>query len=187
MNTNEWLQSYFDRYSTALFKSDVRPQIRAFRGLATEVQRNDAKLLFAGNGASAAIASHVSVDFTKQGGIRAMNFNEADLITCFSNDFGYEHWIAKAVEFYAKPKDAVVLISCSGRSPNVVKAAETARVKGLTVVTFTGFAEDNPLKTRGQINFWVDSRVYNIIECVHMIWLTTVIDLIIGKAEYGVS
>ena len=187
MNTDEWLQSYFDRYRIALFESDVRPQIEAFRDAAIEVQRNDSKILFAGNGASAAIASHVSTDFTKQARIRAVNFNEAGLITCFSNDFGYEQWIAKAVEFYAQPKDAVVLISCSGRSPNVVKAAETARAKGLTVITFTGFAGDNPLKTLGQINFWVDSRAYNIIECVHMIWITTVIDLLIGEAEYGVS
>lgn len=144
-------------------------------------------MFFAGNGASAAIASHAAVDFTKQAGVRASTFNEADLITCFANDYGYDRWMAKAVEFYAKPGDAIVLISCSGKSPSVVNAADAAKTMGHKVVTFTGFAADNPLKMRGDVNFWLDSRAYNIIECVHMIWITTVVDLIIGKAEYTVS
>ena len=46
------------------------------------------KLIIAGNGGSAAMASHVAVDFTKAAGIRAINFNEADLLTCFANDYG---------------------------------------------------------------------------------------------------
>ncbi|MCP5047849.1 MAG: phosphoheptose isomerase, partial [bacterium] len=80
-----------------------------------------------------------------------------------------------------------VLISSSGNSENVVNAATYARSVGNTIITFTGFNEDNPLKSLGDINFWLDSKAYNIIECTHMIWLTTVIDLIIGKAEYAVD
>lgn len=67
------------------------------------------------------------------------------------------------------------------------QAAEYAKSVGVPVITFTGFAEDNPLKSAGTLNFWVNSRAYNHIECVHMIWLTAVVDLIIGKAEYRVS
>ena len=72
------------------------------------------KAIIAGNGGSAAMASHVAVDFTKQGGIRTINFNEADLITCFSNDYGYERWIEKAISFYADKDDVLILISSSG-------------------------------------------------------------------------
>ena len=53
------------------------------------VSQKGNKLIIAGNGGSAAIASHVSIDFTKAAGVRAINFNEADLLTCFSNDYGY--------------------------------------------------------------------------------------------------
>ena len=53
-----------------------------------------------GNGGSSSIASHVSVDFTKNAKIRSVNFNEADLITCFSNDYGYERWIEKSFRKY---------------------------------------------------------------------------------------
>jgi D-sedoheptulose 7-phosphate isomerase len=187
MNTGQWLRDYFDVYQTQAFSPELFPDLEAFRDMALSVREQKAKFLFQGNGASAAIASHASVDFTKQGGVRAVNFNEADLITCFANDYGYENWIAKAIEFYADPKDVVVLISCSGRSPSVVNAAHYAKEAGHTLVTLTGHKSDNPLRAQGDLNFWVDSKAYNIVECIHMIWLTTVIDLVIGKAEYAVS
>ena len=54
-----------------------------------ETHQSGKKIIVVGNGGSAAMASHVAVDFTKAAGIRAINFNEADLITCFANDYGY--------------------------------------------------------------------------------------------------
>ena len=69
-----------------------------------------------GNGGSAAIASHFSVDLTKNSKIRCVNFNESSLLTCFSNDYGYENWIKKVLEFYANPKDLIILISASKQS-----------------------------------------------------------------------
>ena len=131
------------------------------------------------------MASHVAVDFTKQGGVRSVNFNEADLITCFANDYGYEHWVEKAVEFYGDEGDMVILISSSGNSKNMVNAAQTAKKLGLDVITFTGFNPDNALKKEGIINIWLDSKAYNIVENTHQIWLLTVCDLMIGKAEYS--
>ena len=137
-----------------------------------------------GNGGSAAMASHVAVDFSKNAKIRMVNFNEADLITCLANDYGYEHWMAKAVEIYGDTDDAVILISSSGSSANVVNAAKTSKERGHKVITFTGFDENNPLKSSGDLNFWVDSRAYNIVEMVHHIWLLAVCDSVIGVAEY---
>jgi D-sedoheptulose 7-phosphate isomerase len=69
----------------------------------------------------------------------------------------------------------------------MVLAADYARAQGYTVVTFTGFVADNPLKMRGNLNFWVDSRAYNIVEMTHQIWLLAVCDLLIGHAEYPAS
>ncbi len=143
--------------------------------------------MLAGNGASASIASHLATDFSKQGGVRAMAFNDANLITALGNDCGYENWIAKALDFYADKGDVLILISTSGKSPNVVKAAHHAKELGLYVAAFTGFAQDNPFGAASDINFWVDSRSYNIVECTHMIWLTAAVDLLIGASEYCVS
>jgi len=141
------------------------------------------KIIIAGNGASAAIASHVAVDLTKASGVRAVNFNEADLITCFANDYGYEHWIEKALDFYADAKDVVILISSSGQSANIVNAALRAKAMGLAVITLSGFREGNSLKKLGDINLWVNSSEYNIVETVHQAWLLAIVDGI--AAEKG--
>lgn len=187
MDDKEWLAEYFERYRKVLFGVDVRAQLVQLRDLIKTAQSHGKKVIMAGNGGSAAIASHCAVDFTKSATIRCINFNEADLITCLANDYGYAHWLAKALEFYADEGDVVILISSSGKSANMVQAAEYANRRGLKVVTFTGFSANNPLKALGQINFWVDGQAYNVIEMTHQIWLLAVCDLIIGKAEYPVS
>ena len=143
------------------------------------------KVIVVGNGGSAAIASHISVDLTKNAGIRSINFNEADLITCFANDFGFENWVAKAVEFYGDEGDVLVAISSSGRSENILNGVKAARAKRFSsLITLSGFEPDNPLRQLGDINLWIDSKSYNFVETVHQLWLLLVVDLIIGKTEY---
>ena len=138
-----------------------------------------------GNGGSAAIASHVSVDLTKNANIRCTNYNEADLITCFANDYGYERWIEKAVDFYADQNDVLILISSSGKSKNMINACKSAKNKKISkIITFTGHDKNNPLSKLGDINFWINSKAYNFVENTHQIWLLTICDLIIGKREY---
>jgi D-sedoheptulose 7-phosphate isomerase len=182
----EFYNDYYEKYSRLIYTDEVVPLLKSFQELAQGV-KGKGKIIFAGNGASASIASHGAVDFTKQAGIRGITFNEANLITCLSNDFGYENWMAEGINFYANKSDIVVLISVSGESLSVVNAAKKAKELGLKVVTFSGRDEFNSLKVLGDINFWVESHAYNIVECIHMIWLTSVIDAVIGKAEYEVS
>lgn len=185
--SNSFYKSYYDEYHRLILSDNVQEKFEQFKNLALNIKSNKRKLIFAGNGASASISSHGAVDFTKQAGVRSITFNEVNIITAFSNDYGYDKWVAKALDFYAKVGDAVVLTSVSGESPNVVLAAKKAKEIGLKVVTFTGKSCTNTLKSYGDINFWVDSNAYNIVECLHMMWLTTVVDSVIGKSEYDVS
>jgi D-sedoheptulose 7-phosphate isomerase len=144
------------------------------------------KVVFIGNGGSASIASHVSVDLTKNAKIRSVNFNEADLITCFANDFGHENWMKEALRMYCDNNDVVVLISSSGKSRNIVNAAKWCVKSNLNLITLTGNSSSNPLKkinTKG-INFWINSKAYNHIELAHLFILLSVVDLIIGKNVY---
>jgi len=187
MDEREWLEAYFERYRQAIYGVDVSSDLVRLKEIFLAARRGGRKAILAGNGGSAAIASHCSVDFTKNAGVRCVNFNEADLITCFANDYGYERWLEKALDFYADDGDVVILISSSGQSANMCRAAECAGRRGLTVVTFTGFDETNPLRKLGVLNFWVDSRAYNVVEMTHQIWLLAVCDLIIGSAEYSAS
>jgi len=181
------LTNYLAEYPRLLANPEIPGLITRLKDSIAEARGAGRKLLLAGNGASASIASHLATDFSKQGGVRAMAFNDANLITALGNDCGYENWIAKALDFYADKGDVLILISSSGKSPNVVKAAQRGKELGLYVAAFTGFAKDNPLGAVSDINFWVDSRSYNIIECTHMIWLTAVVDLLIGASEYSVA
>ena len=155
------------------------------KDLFISTSKKKGKILIFGNGGSSAIASHVSVDLTKNARIKAINFNEADLITCFSNDYGYERWIEKAIDFYADYKDIVVLISSSGRSKNMINACKAAKRKRIKVVSFTGHSRNNPLSKKGNLNLWVNSKAYNFVENTHQIWLLAICDLIIGKREYS--
>jgi D-sedoheptulose 7-phosphate isomerase len=181
------LDHYFSEYRRLIAPEGIEEQMHSLKKSIAQVQAEGRKLIFAGNGASAAIASHLATDFSKQGGVRAMAFNDASLITALGNDCGYENWIAKALDLYGDRNDLLILISSSGRSPNVLAAAQRARELGISVVSFTGFAKDNPLGQMTDLNFWVDSRSYNIVECLHMVWLTGVCDLFIGSSEYQVS
>tara|TARA_B110000014_G_C20004380_1_gene520565 strand:- start:168 stop:728 length:561 start_codon:yes stop_codon:yes gene_type:complete len=185
MTDKEFIKDYLDRYSRSLFENDISEEMIKMKEMLIHVKNNDKKVIIAGNGGSATMASHATVDFTKQGGIRTVNFNEYDLITCFANDYGYENWVSKALEFYADKGDLVILISSSGSSKNILNASKTAKSLNLGVVTFSGFMKDNPLKQTGDLNFWVDSKAYNVIENTHLIWLLMVCDLIIGEAEYS--
>jgi len=91
------------------------------------------------------------------------------------------------VRLNARPGDCLVAISVSGRSKNILNAVAKAREMDLKVVTLSGMTPDNPLRSLGDVNYWVDSRSYNIVETAHQFWMMAVIDLIIGRAEYPAS
>ncbi|MCX5764664.1 MAG: SIS domain-containing protein [Gemmatimonadetes bacterium] len=179
MSTDDFFDVYFRELSRRL--QDAGPEdLRSLCDVLTGARGH--KVIVVGNGGSSAIASHVAVDLTKAAGVRALTFNDADLITCFGNDYGYEHWVARAVDFYADAGDVGVFISSSGRSPNILNGARRAVERGLTVVTLSGFDSLNPLRTLGEINLWVNSRNYNVVETTHQSWLVSAVDRIAGVA-----
>ena len=173
----DFFSDYFKKITEELISIDTVVLDEALN-LILDVDKKSKKVILVGNGASSTIASHISVDLTKNAGIRAINFNEADLITCFANDYGYEKWVEKAFEFYADEGDIAILISSSGESDNIVNAAIKARELDMGIITLSGFNPDNPLRQLGDINLWLDSKVYNEVEAVHNIWLLAIVDKI---------
>ena len=174
------LKKYFNNFASKISSNNsIFKDLIKVKDLIIKTKKNNSRVLIFGNGGSAAIASHVSVDLTKNLKVKAMNFNEADLITCFSNDYGYEKWIEKTIEFYADKKDILILISSSGKSKNMINACKAAKKKKISkVITFTGNKKNNPLSKLGDINMWVDSNIYNHIENIHQVWLLGICDLI---------
>ena len=135
--------------------------------LVLEQDRQKRRIMFIGNGASAAISSHMATDFTKAGGLRATAFNDSSLLTCMGNDFGYEHVFEKPIEMFADEGDVLFAISSSGKSVNILNGVKAALAKPCKVVTLSGFKEDNPLCTLGDLNFYVPSGDYGPVEVLH--------------------
>lgn len=146
--------------------------------LILKMKKNN-KIILAGNGASATISSHVATDFTKAAQIRAVNFNEAGLLTCFANDYGYENWLKKALKFYSIPGDILILISSSGNSKNIINASKITKKLKLDLITLSGFSKKNSLQNKGVINFHVESNNYNVVESTHLIILLQIVENLI--------
>jgi D-sedoheptulose 7-phosphate isomerase len=138
------------------------------------------KLIFIGNGGSAAIASHMATDYSKNGGIRALALNDSVMLTCLGNDLGYGEVFANQVDLYARPQDLVIAISSSGRSANILNAVKVARTAKCAVVTLSGFASDNPLRRLGDINFYIGSNRYGFVEVGHLTICHAMLDFICG-------
>ncbi len=138
------------------------------------------KIIFVGNGGSAGIASHLAIDFSKNGGLRSLAFNDPAALTCLGNDLGYENVFAKQLDFHARPGDLVVAISSSGRSPNILGAVKMARTRDCKVATFSGFTAENELRQAGDVNFYVRSREYGFVEVAHLALCHAVLDIDMG-------
>ena len=184
---SKFLEDYWLRYKKILFESRDDNLILKLRDDIRNTCDKGGKLIFFGNGASASLASHAATDFTKQAKVRAIAFNDHNLITAFSNDYGYDQWVAKALEFYSSKNDRAIFISVSGNSPNLINGLKYAKSKFIDNASLTGSSKDNYLKRNSDCSLWVNSKAYNIVESIHTIWLTLIIDLLVGHPEYTVS
>ncbi len=135
-----------------------------------------ARLFFVGNGGSAAIASHMATDWMKNGDFPTFCFNDGPLLTCITNDLGYENSFWLPIDMHGQIGDVLFAISSSGKSPNIISAVNAARGKRMNVVTLSGFKSDNPLRSMGQVNFYVPSDNYGTVEIAHLAILHSILD-----------
>jgi D-sedoheptulose 7-phosphate isomerase len=137
---------------------------------------NNHQLIFIGNGGSAAVASHQAVDYWKNGGIKAISFNDTSLLTCIANDFGYEKVFVEPLKRFASAGDMLIAISSSGKSQNILQAVGVARSIGCGVMTLSGFDKDNPLRSLGDVNFYIPSNSYGLVEIAHLTLLHAMLE-----------
>lgn len=147
----------------------------------SEHKAKNSQFFFVGNGGSSAIASHMTADFMKNGGMNTYSLYDNAVTTCIGNDYGYEYIFSRPLEFLARKDDLLVAISSSGNSVNIINAIETARAKGVSVITFTGFEADNNVKQLGNVNVYVPCRKYGIVESIHNLILQQIVDIIMDR------
>ena len=118
-----------------------------------------------------------ATDLTKFARVRGVVCNESNLITCLANDYGFENWIKKSIDFYGDKGDCLIIISSSGQSKNIINACIQAKKnKFSSIITLTGFKKNNPVKKLGNINLWINSTSYNYVENIHQILLLSIVD-----------
>ena len=184
-NNNKIINDSISIYNNILNNPITRVYIQTLSKILQDCKLRKRKVFIAGNGGSSSIASHVSVDLTKVVGVKCFNFNEHNLITCFTNDYGQENWLKKALELYSNKEDLIILISSSGKSKNIINAAKFCKKRGNETIGLSGFDKNNALSKIVNHSFWVDSKAYNIIENIHQIILLISCDAVLGNIYYN--
>lgn len=169
-------------YTTQKGKVNEAEALKMAHFLLFQVSQQRGKVYVIGNGGSAGIASHFCVDLLRTLNLSAATLTDSNSLTCFANDFGYENVFSMPLERNLRDHDLLVAISSSGRSPNILKGVQVATQKKVSVMTLSGFESDNPLRQMGDLNFWLNSMDYGIVETGHFFLLHTLIDTYIFKA-----
>jgi D-sedoheptulose 7-phosphate isomerase len=153
----------------------------------TKISKQGRQVFVIGNGGSAAIASHLVVDLVNNLGLSAHTLHDCALLSCFSNDYGYEQAFALLLQKVAKQDDLLIVISSSGSSDNMVNATEAMIGLGGQVMSLTGFDEDNAVRLKtmesGGLSVWLPSDHYGYVETGHQLILHALVDGIMAKGE----
>ena len=160
-----------------------REQVEAIANAIVAALRAKKKVLWCGNGGSAAEAQHMAAELSgrflrERPGLysEALSVNTSTL-TCVGNDYGYDFIFSRQVEAFAQPGDVVIGMTTSGSSRNVVLALEAARKKGAVTVAFTGngggkTAEISDLVLMGPSSYAA------VVQEVHQVMAHIVCDLV---------
>lgn len=171
-NLGVYVSQYAESLKTALAQVDTKALEKAL--LMLEETRAAKKTIWvAGNGGSHAIADHLCCDWTK--GLESNNQpslkvhslgSNGALTSALANDYSYDRVFSEQVRMFGAPGDLVILISSSGNSPNVVKAAEIAREKEIKSIGLTGFS-GGTLAEISDVNLHIPFANYGIVEDAH--------------------
>lgn len=134
------------------------------------------RIFFVGNGGSAGIAIHMTVDFLKNAKMKTQSLYDPSTLTCISNDFGYEHVFSEPLSILFEENDLLVAISSSGNSLNIVNAINTAKSMKGNVITFSGFKSNNKIRQLGDYNLYVPMEDFGIVESMHNMILQEIVD-----------
>ena len=190
----KYYYNYFDSIQKGLINSvyyfhqqNIDPDLffKKIKGLLNNLRENRNKIYFFGNGASAAFANHMALDFSKNGKITSRSLSDSAMITALSNDFSYE----KAMEEYLKVEgvsidDLVITISSSGNSPNIVNALIYCKENSIKTLALSGLGSMNKSIEIADYSIYVPMKTYGMVECIHQIYLHLILDEYMGIFEW---
>lgn len=172
MDFQDFVTQYYQRYTQALGEFD-RSAMDGVLEVFMNVAEKRGTLWVAGNGGSAAISDHTVCDATKlchvEGypTVKAISLtSNTAMLTALGNDYSYDLVFSKQLEYYLEDNDALLVVSSSGNSPNVIKACEYANERGVPTLAFTGF-KGGKLKEIAQHCVWIPVENYGMVEDAH--------------------
>ncbi|MDL2307132.1 SIS domain-containing protein [Desulfovibrio sp. OttesenSCG-928-C06] len=149
----------------AEIKNDIA--IQKWAQMTFDVHQKKGTVFFAGNGASATMAEHMSADLYKNGQVNTVSCSETAYLTAISNDIDFAEIFAFKIRKSYFENDLLITISSSGNSDNIIRAIEAAKLKNGRVVTLSGFKFSNKSRQLGDLNFFVPSLTYGAVEVAH--------------------
>jgi len=141
------------------------------------IDQQTGSIIILGNGGSNAIASHIAEDYTKILKKRTFNFSDSSRISCYANDYGYEHAFMQFLSEFVDVDSLVILISSSGNSQNIINCAQYCINNNIKFIILSGFTSDNKLRQlakTAELELWVNSSNYGIVELTHETFLHSI-------------
>jgi D-sedoheptulose 7-phosphate isomerase len=173
------MSTHINTYKEQFLSHFESPELKAGIDEAVNLLRTKARrIFFIGNGGSNSICSHMMEDYAKIARFPTFAFSDAALITCYANDYGYADAMKEWIKIHFQEGDALVAISSSGESANILNAVDFVNSQGGMVITLSGFKPGNKLSQKGQVNFHVNISDYGIVECFHQVILHIILDII---------
>jgi D-sedoheptulose 7-phosphate isomerase len=163
---------YFDQQ-----KIDPDLFFQKINGLLNTQRENRNKIYFFGNGASAAFANHMALDFSKNGKILSRSLSDSAMLTALSNDYTYENAMLEYLKIEGvKSDDLVITISSSGNSPNVISVLKYCKENNIKSLALSGLKKDNQSIKLADYSIYVPMKTYGMVECIHQIFLHLILD-----------
>lgn len=171
--------------NSKIFNINVDDGIKKIIKILGILEKKRRYLYLIGNGGSAGVVSHSANDFINMCNVKAITFHDISVLTCLTNDYGYENAYKIALSKFINEGDVLVAVSSSGRSKNIINAVKEFKLKNPKniVITLTGFKKSNPLKKLGNFNFWINSNSYGIVEIAHQFILHNISDQLCFKKD----
>jgi len=163
---------YIDHSSTEpeLFFETIKSKLVLLRD-------NKKVIYFFGNGASAAFANHMALDFSKNGKILSRSLSDSAMLTALANDYSYENAMLEYLKIEGVTKeDLVITISSSGNSPNILNVLNFCKDNNILTLALSGLKKDNKSILLADHSIYVPMKTYGMVECIHQIFLHLILD-----------
>tara|TARA_X000001036_G_C20594192_1_gene772162 strand:- start:659 stop:1297 length:639 start_codon:yes stop_codon:yes gene_type:complete len=190
----EYYENYIENIHYGLLNSNffienklVSPNIffKNIKSLMNYLRENKYNIFFFGNGASAAFANHMALDFSKNGKIMSRSLSDSALLTALSNDYTFERAMVEYLKIEGVTKnDLVITISSSGNSPNIINVLDYCKINRINTLALSGLKKNNKSIQSAKNSIYVPMKTYGMIECIHQIFLHSILDECMGIFEW---